>query len=367
MTLLVGNAWAAGQLSIGASYDGWNSNYVSPSKDSGWEVFTPVSLGLSLDPQLGVYVQGEFATANYISTSGTAGNTTVSNISLTNVSDTVLGGKYTFNSFGLKSVFEAAVNIPSGDPSWEDKAQLSEPPVQFIDDRYTGRGLGLSGFYGLSLPDGRGEYSVGAGYLYAGAFNPNFNQVTNEKLGDAVFLAVNRVTPFQNDENEIFRVSAYQSFPTYESGQNIFQLGTNFNASYNWSNPKALSFEVGGQVYLPSSYNGTTESHNSNGPRVYASSTYAFDDLALTGRAKYIFQNDYPTTDPLAQNSDGGGGWQLGFEPSYRFRMDDSSFLRISGSIDYIYANNYGQDANANLTSVTYLFWAAHTEYVWKL
>lgn len=364
---LSANAMAEGSLDIGASYDGWSTNYVAPSIDNGYEVFVPVGVSFNLDPRISVYAQSEFATANYEGPTGSVGSITNVTTDLTNVSDTVAGGKLSFKTFGLKSILEAAVNIPTGDTSWETKAQISEPPVQFIDDRYSGRGLGLSGFYGVSLPDGRGEYTVGGGYLYAGAFNPNYGISNNIKLGDAIFGAVNRVTPFSNDENEIIRLSVYQSFPTYENGVNTFQLGTNFNASYNWNNPKALSFEVGGQVYLPSSYNGTTEGHNSNGPRVYGTATYAFNDFTLTGRLKYIFQNDYPTTDPLAQANDGGGGFQAGIEPGYRFHMDENSFLKVSASLDDIYANNYANTTSGGLTGVNYLFWALHTEYQWKL
>ncbi len=364
---LSASAMANGSLNIGASYDGWSTNYVAPSMDNGYEVFTPVGFSFDLDPQISVYAQSEFATANYVGPTGAVGSVTNMTYNLTNISDTVAGGKISFKTFGLKSVFEAAINIPTGDTSWETKAQISEPPIQFVDDRYSGRGLGLSGFYGLSLPDGRGEYTVGGGYLYAGAFNPNYGLSTNTKLGDAVFGALNRVTPMSNDENEIIRVSVYQSFPTYENGVNVYQLGTNFNASYNWSNPKALSFEIGGQVYLPSSYNGTTEAYNSNGPRVYGVATYAFDDFTLSGRLKYIFQNDYPTNQSLAQANDGGGGFQAGIEPGYRFRMDETSFLKVSASFDEIYANNYAYTTSGGLTGLNFLFWAIHTEYQWKL
>jgi len=359
---LVSRVWAtSGELSIGASYDGWSTNYVAPGQDYGYEAFVPVNLSYDFG-DLSFYAQGQFGNGCYI-------NSTNGDYNLTNFSDTVVGGRYSFRSFGLKSIVEISGNLPTGDTSWETKAEYSEPPVNFITDRFEGRGLGFSGFYGLSLPDGRGEYSLGAGYLYSGAFNPNFGISSNTKLGDAVFGAINRVTPISNNENEIMRFSVYETFPTYENGQNVYQLGTNFNLAYNWVNPKALSFEVGGQVYLPSSYYGVTESHNSNGPRVYGTATYAFDDLTLTGRVKYIFQNDYPINDAsgLQASNDGGGGLQLGFEPAYRFHMTDSSFLKVSASLDDLWANNDGTSSTGSYTTVNFLFWAVNTEYTWKL
>jgi hypothetical protein len=222
------------------------------------------------------------------------------------------------------------------------------------------------------LPDGRGEFSAGVGYLYSGAFNPsygNVTQVNSLSLGSAVFLALNRVMPFQNDQNEIIRFSVYQSFPTTENGQNYYQLGTNFNGSYNWSNPKALSFELGVQYYLPSAWalNGgplVTESLNSNGPRIYADSTYAFDDFSITGQVKYIFQNDYAPGTPIYYN---GGGLLLGLGPAYRLKLGEDSSLKFSALADYVYANNYGVDVNGNLTNVNFLFWTVSTAYEMKL
>jgi hypothetical protein len=365
--LMTSGVWANGQLSFGATYNGWNANYAAPAQDNGYEGLVPVAISYRFIPELNVYSQGEFMIASDTYTSGGSNGT----YTLSNLSDTVFGAELTFKTFSLKSIFNAAINIPTGDTSWNTKEQSSIPPTQFIDSRYSGRGLGASGFYGVSLPDGRGEYSLGVGYLYSGAFNPSYGNVTTVNslsLGSAVFLALNRVMPFKNDENEFIRFSVYQSFPSTLNGQNYYQLGTNFNASYNWSNPKALSFELGGQFYLPSAWSNNggplvTESLNSNGPKIYADSTYAFDDFSITGQAKYIFQNDYSAGNAYYN----GGGFLVGIEPAYNLKMDGDSTLKFSAGLDDVYANNYGVDAKGNLTNVNFLFWTVTTAYEMKL
>lgn len=367
LLLMTSGAWADGQLSLGATYDGWNTNYAAPAQDNGYEGLVPVAISYRFIPELNIYSQGEFMIASDTYTSGGSNGT----YTLSNFSDTVLGGELSFNTFSLKSIFNAAVNFPTGDTTWNTKEQSSVPPTEFINSRYSGRGWGASGFYGVSLPDGRGEFSAGVGYLYSGAFNPSYGNVTTVNslsLGSSVFFALNRVMPFQNGENEIIRFSVYQSFPTIENGQNYYQLGTNFNGSYNWSNPKALSFEVGAQYYLPSAWANSsgqliTESLNSNGPRVYASSTYAFGDFSLSGLVKYIFQNNYSPGDAYYN----GGGFLVGFEPDYRLKMGEDSALKFSASLDAVYANNYGVDVNGDLTNVNFLFWTVTTAYEMKL
>jgi hypothetical protein len=110
------------------------------------------------------------------------------------------------------------------------------------------------------------------------------------------------------------------------------------------------------------------ESSNSNGPRIYADLTYAFGDLSLTALGKYIFQNGYGVG---VVNADGssynGGGYLAGIGPAYRLKIDTDSALKISGSFDYIYANNNAVDANSNVTSTDYLFWTVTTSYEMKL
>jgi len=358
--LMTTGAWADGQFTLGATYNGWNTNYQAPAQDNGYEFLVPVDVSYRFIPELKLYGQGAFMAANDVGSAGT--------YTLSNFSDTILGAELNFKTFGLSSIGNVAFNVPTGDTSWSTKEQNSIVPTQFIDSRYSGRGFGLSAFYGVALPEGRGAYNVGVGYLYSGAFNPSYGNVTAItalKLGDAVFLAANHITPYQDDQNEIIRFSIYQSLATLENNQNYYQLGTNFNASYNWINPKALSFEMGTQVYLPSSWstNGgplVTEVKNSNGPRVYATSSYAFGDLSLGGVVKYIFQSDSTV-------NYNGGGFLAGLGPTYRLKLAEDSDIKFSGMANYVNANNNATDANGNLTSTQYIMWTLSTAYEVKL
>ncbi len=363
-------ALAEGKIDLGMDFDGWTSNYLGA--DNGYELFVPLSFTYQLEKGFSVYGQTEFANANYTSTDSTSITTSTT---LTNLSDSIIGTELHFKSFSLNSIVNVAVNIPTGDPTWETKEYASNIPTEFIDTRYQGRGFGMSALYGLSFPDGRGEFGAAAGYLYSGAFNPSygtvFNPTTQLKLGDAVFVAVNHVTPYSGDQNEIIRVTGYQSFPTQTDGQNVFQLGTNFIASYKWSNPSAFSFEAGAQYFLPSGrLNSTTgvygtEADNSYAPRFYVTPSYTFGDFAIAGNFKYILQNDYSTSNALYD----GGGFLAGIEPSYHMKLDEGSSLLLSASYSYIYAINKGLDPITNVfdANATYSFFTVGATYELKL
>src|SRR5271156_1225393 len=92
LLLITSSAWAEGQLSVGAAYDGWNTNLVAPAQDNGYEVLVPVAVSYRFIPELNVYSQGEFMTAGDTYTSGGS----VGTYNLSNVSDTVLGGELDF-------------------------------------------------------------------------------------------------------------------------------------------------------------------------------------------------------------------------------------------------------------------------------
>src|SRR5258707_493973 len=141
----------AGQLNLGAQFQGWNSNYAPPANISGWEIWAPISMNFKLDSGINVYAQGEFGNEGYtyIDDKGNGGTTY-----LTAFSDTVVGGEFNFKSFSAPSVLNVGINLPTGDPTWEAKQIGSNIPTQFIDSRYRGRGLGFSAMYGLSFPAG---------------------------------------------------------------------------------------------------------------------------------------------------------------------------------------------------------------------
>ncbi len=358
-------AFAEGQFSLGLNGDGWTSSYGVPFR--GYEVFSPMTLSFKLGPDVSLYGQTEYASGSY--TDSLNGTET---LVLSNISDTVTGGVFRFKLFSLSSLLNVAVNIPTGDTSWETRQIPASIPTEFIDSRYRGRGFGVSSLLGLSLPETSGEYGVAAGYLYSQAFNPsyglNLNTSSSLKIGDAVFVALNHVQPDGTDRREVARVSAYYSLPTAVNGQNIFQMGTNFNASYAWEDPKAFSLELGAQAYLSSNRllatgNFGIEDHNSFAPRCYATASYVLGDFALSARAKYILPNDYTTLDLYYD----GGGFLAGIEPSYRVHFDDDTSFRISVSFDDVYAINEGIDSLGNRADVDYEMWSLGTTYELKL
>jgi tetratricopeptide (TPR) repeat protein len=356
-----------GQLSLGISYDVWDSSDILPF--NGYEIFSPVSFSYQLIPSIKLYAQTEYACGSY---TDSASNTET--INLTNFSDTVAGGKFNFKLFGLPSLLNIAVNIPTGDPSWESQEFASSIPTEFEDGRYQGRGFGMSAFYALSIPGLKDEFGVAAGYLYAQAFNPNYAKSygmnSSLSLGDAAFLAFDHVQHDSENLSEIARLSVYYSLPTVLDGNNIFQLGTNFSASYAWSNPKGFSLELGAQAYLPclrlnEQNQFVVEDQSSYAPRFYATASYAFGDFVITGKGKYIMANNYTTADQYYD----GGGFVAGIGPAYSLKIDGSSDLKFSTSFDYVYAFNFAAplfDPSARYDQTFGLF-TVSTSYELKL
>lgn len=357
-------------LSYGLDGDIWTSDYAQPY--TGYEAYLPITTSFQIDPQWKVYAQTELAAGSY--TDSYAGPET---ITLANISDTVLGGTYSFKTFGLSSLASLDLNIPTGDPTWESKEYYSEVPTEFVDSHYRGRGFGANVFYGLSLPETKGEYGVAVGYLYSGAFNPsyglNYSTSTSLSLGNAMFLAFNHIQPDNKDLTEIARFSVYYSENTVVNGQNVFQLGTNFTGSYSWVNPKAFSLDIEAQAYLPSQRLDTTtgvfgtEPHNSYAPRFTVAPSYAWGDFVLAGQIKYIMPNDYTPSDPIYGQYYDGGGFLVGIGPSYKIKFDKDTSFKIGLSFDDIYAINFGVDNLGNRTDVNYELWNLTTVYELKI
>ncbi len=361
--LLVSQTVCAGQLSLGGEFVGWSANYQAPANDSGYEWWAPLSVNFKLDPDFSVYGQTEFGSGSYTDPiSGTA--------NLTDFSDTVIGGELHFQSFALPSMLSIGLNLPTGDPTWETKQITASIPTELVDSRYRGRGFGTSAFYGLSFPSGGGEFGAAAGYMYAGAFNPSYGgaPINNLKIGDSAFLALNHVQPSTGNQSEIIRLSAYYSLPSQNAGQNLYQLGANFNASYSWSNPSALSFEVGAQYWMAgqiagSTGNWTPESNAYFGPRLYFDPSYSFGDFNVAGRLKYVLANGNSQGSPYYD----GGGFLGGIEPSYKLGLDASSDIKVYGSFDYVAWLNGAFDINNNRTNVIYNLWTFGATYEVKL
>jgi hypothetical protein len=361
--LLLSQTVYAGQLSLGAEYLDWTTNYTTPFNGS--EFWAPLSLNFKLNKDISVYGQTEFGNGSY--TDSVAGTET---IDLTNFSDTVVGGEFSFQSFGHPSLLNIGLNLPTGDPTWETKQINSNIPIEFVDSRYRGRGFGADVLYGLSLPAGGGEFGAAVGYLYGGAFNPSYGgaPITQLKLGDSAFLSLNHVQPFSGNQTEIIRLSAYYSLPTVNGAQNLYQIGPNLNASYSWLNPAAFSFEVGAQYWMPgqitdSAGNWAPETNAYYGPRFYFNPAYSFGDFNLAGRLKYILANGYSQSDP----SYDGGGFLGGLQPSYNFKLDSASNLNVYAEYDYVAWLNGALDANDNRTNVIYNLWTFGATYQVKL
>ncbi len=351
------------RLNVGGEYESWDSNYVQPF--NGREIWTPFTL--SLFPWKGVqlYAQTEFGNGRY---TDSLKNTQTQ--SLTGFTDTVAGLQMGFNAFSLPSALNIGFNLPTGDPTWETKASASNLPYDFIDSRYRGRGFGMSTLYGIALPAGQAQYGAAVGYMYSGAFNPNYGlgvPAEQLKLGDSVFLSLNRVTAHGTGQSDVIRLSAFYFLPTQANGTNLLQMGPNINASYGWQNPSAFSFEAGGQYFFTSQtlVNGQlmAESHSSLGPRFYLTPSYSFGNLTLAARAKYVLPNGYPNTDLFYD----GGGVLLGLEPSFRVRLSHTSALKFKASFDNITAFEAGFDAAGSRTDIIYNRFTFGTDYELKL
>ncbi len=351
-----------GQLTLGVTGDMWDSNY-SPATN-GWEVLFPMSGFVSLWKDTAIYAKSEFANGNYVFQGGAP-------LNLTAFSDTTVGGEIGFKTFDLNSVVNISFNIPTGNSAWESQTAAANIPEEFVDDRYQGRGFGASGLYGVSIPMDKSRIGVATGYIYSSDYNPYFGlsvPAQDLKLGDSVFLSLNRVTPMGASEAEIIQASGFYFLPTQVAGQNFLWTGPNINLSYGWKDPTAFSFELGAQVYLPgqTAVGGqwTPDSSYSYGPRFYLNPSYALGDFTLNGRIKYVLANGYGvnSTDPL--HSYDGGGFLLGIEPSFKLKLDESGMsIKIWASYDNINALGGGRDSQGNLVNVLYELWTLGTNY----
>ncbi len=341
-----------GALDIGLQGVGWQSN--SPLPDNGSEFLTPLTF--SVIPWTGgqIFAQTEFAAGSY--TDSLLG--TPETLHLSHFSDTVLGFETNFKSFNLPSLLSAGINIPTGNPAWETQQTNSIVPTEFIDSDYRGRGFGVNLLYGLSFQAGSEQFGAAAGYMYTGAFSPYYGQTSQLKLGDSAFLSLNHISDHGAGQSDVIRLSAFYFLPTSQDNSHLLTMGPNLNASYGWSNPKAFSFEAGIQYFLKTQQ--VTGSNGSLGTRFYLTPSYAFGDLILSARGKYILANDYPTSD--IANYD-GGGFLVGLEPSYVFKLDAASKLLFSAGYDYVVWRNAAPDQSFNRVDVDYGHWTFGTHY----
>jgi hypothetical protein len=113
--------------------------------------------------------------------------------------------------------------------------------------------------------------------------------------------------------------------------------------------------------------NFVAEPHASYGPRFYLIPSYAFGDLTVAARAKYILPNGYAVGDPFYATC--VPGFLVGVEPSWLLKLDSGSALRLSASYDYIDAQNAGTDSKdpTKLTDVIYNRFTFGANYEVKL
>jgi tetratricopeptide (TPR) repeat protein len=356
-TPAIAPAMVNGQLSLGARADVWNSNYAATT--NGWELLFPASFSFSPWKDMIFYASSEFANGNYINQGGPT-------INLTAFSDTIAGAELGFQTLSLNSIINVWFNIPTGNDAWESETAAANIPEEFVDDRYQGRGFGVSGLYGISIPADSSKIGLSGGYMYAGDYNPNTGlsvPAVDLKLGDSIFCSVNRVTSTGLNQSDVFQASAFFFLPTLEQGQNFLWTGPNINLSYAWNNPTAFSFELGAQVYLPgqTAVNGqwTPDASYLYGPRLYLNPSYAFGDFTLAAQFKYILPNGYGSS----SSSYDGGGYLLGIGPSYNFRMGTQEAIKVSAFYDYINALSGGVDANGNPVNVLYNLFTVGINY----
>ena len=350
-----------GQINFGLSGDTWDSSYASTT--GGTEIWTPLSVSVIPWRDAVVYVQGEFANGNYVNQGGAA-------LNLTAVSDTTAGAQIGFKSFDINSMVNISFNIPTGNPGWETQTSASNVPEEFVDDRYQGRGFGISASYGLSLPWDGSKVGLQGGYMFAGDYNPNFNSAApaeDLKIGDSFFVNANRVTPISASESQVIQASGYFFLPTAQNGQNLTWTGQNLNASYAWSDPTAFSFELGTQFYLPGqTWIGGAWSPDlgmAYGPRAYLNCSYTWGDFNLAGRFKFIFPNDYAFNSGDSLHPYDGGGYLAGLRPNFQFKMGDGMLLKLWASYDYINHLGGGVNAQGGAVNVTYDLWTLGSNY----
>ncbi len=357
----VGPLCAQSFLNLGVEYNGWAANSDEPF--DGHEIMVPFNIGLQLDKGWDLYGQTAFANGSY--TDSTAGTET---LNLTDMTDSVIGTGIHFQMFGTPAMLDLAANLPTGDASWEVKESASDVPTEFIDTRYQGRGFGFSALYGLAFPSGTTDWGVAAGYYYSGSLNPDYGSIpSSEKLGDSLYLALNRVETFAQGQTSALRLSAFYFLTTQVSGVDTLRLGPNVNLSFAFNDPKGFSYEIGGQFFLPAErlYGGSlsTEPQNSLGQRFYLAPTLALGDLALAGMIKYILPNGYSASDFTSGLYD-DGGFLFGLTPSLALKMDAQSSLTLSAGYDFIIHQNADSTHSLN---VDYSYWTVGASYGVKL
>jgi hypothetical protein len=371
---LVGSARAdyAGQVNWGLQYNGWQTvNTVLPF--CGSEFMIPFSISYAPNADWNLYAQTSFATGGY-----TDSLYATQTLNLSALTASVVGTQVCFMTFGVQSMLEMDLTLPTGDHSWESRVIASNVPSIFINSRYGSGGWGLSGLYSLSFASGENvKYGVALGYNYLGPYDPGYDEfLGNEfKIGDSLFLALNRVETFPQDQTGTIRLTSMASLPTLLNGEMDFQMGPNVGASYSFNNPAGFSWEVGAQVFTLAQrhYLKTAselvygfEPYQSSGVFFYAAPSHAFGNLTLGGLVKYVTANGYPLWD--ASGLYNGGGFQFALNPGYFVPLDERSAISFNGGFNYIIAQNAAYNFTLDRpVDLFYIFWTFGASYQIKI
>ncbi len=250
--------------------------------------------------------------------------------------------------------------------------------LSFLPGRYSDEGWGVSGLYGVSLPEGKSvKYGAALGYYYFGTYDPNAGglQDIQFKVGDSFFLALNRTEMFPANQSSVFRLTATAARPTYENGITDYQLGPNLSGSYSFYDPAGFCWGLGAQVYslaqrhyFDSSGNPIfgTEPFGSSGAQFYVTPGYNISNLSLTGLFKFVTVNGYPLWDSSGLYN--GGGWLFGLNPGYFLPLDKQTALSLTGGFDYIIAHNAAYDFSLNeAVDLRYVYWTLGATYQIKI
>ena len=367
-TALEAQADPRGQASLGEQYHGWAADTVLPFNGS--EFLSPFFVTYAANPNWWLSGSTAFATGSY--TDSVAGKETQD---LTALTASTVTSDYYFKAFGLTNLFEASLTLPTGDPAWESKQVAASIPTLFLNSRYFSEGWNVSALYGLSFPTtgGNVEWGASLGYSYAGPYDPNFGYMAGVqlKMGDSLFLAVNRTEAFAGNKSSALRVTAMAFRPTQMNGLNDFQLGTNVGLSYNFYDPAGFSWGFSAQAYNLADryyYNSLgqvvygQEIYGSSGFRFALTPSYSWGNFTLGAQFQAVFVNGYPPQDYSGLYN--GGGYVLGLAPSYLLGLDANSDLRLNGGYDFIIARNASQDFDAD---VNYHHWTLGASYEIKI
>ncbi len=362
----------AGELSIGGQYWGWSGNFSVLGRAN--EIYIPFSISVEPVSHLTFYAQTEleldFFWTNplYDSAYPYSKSTDVA------LSDTTIGVKKYFPFLTGGDLFvNVGFNLPSGDVLYWHHFPLIMP--SFVDLPYQGVTFGIGAMVGVDLPDGNGQFTLGAGYMDPGVFNSTFGIPLGNshysQSNDTFLFTVAHSQTFDDGATQSFSLWAFFHDPMYN---NEFKYGPSFDIDYRFQKLNGFSLDAGGQIFLISqlryivSYQYPTitlgpfvdQPYNIRGPFLYVDPSFTFGEVSIRGQAHYCFPNDVPKT--FAPYD--GSGWLLGIGPLWKIPMNSHSDISVSGSFNKIIYNHEFYDSRVGyVRDAHYDIWHLGLEY----